>query len=111
MFAYYMERPNTPAPIITKTENFMVKHHLEHLIPTIEELWYFLRAYKEPPHFFNCYACLLFANLVNGLVLEYDLKEEDFDYYINGLDTHLYYQGEEDFFNKLEEIMVKKQCV
>ncbi len=39
--------------------------------------------------------CIFEGGIEAMCFVKQDLNEEDFDYYVNGMDSHLYYQGEE----------------
>lgn len=54
--------------------------------PDDEEIWEVAKNFDKFPHFENIYIELFYRNLIENLPKKYE-----YDYYINGLDSHLYF--------------------
>ena len=87
--------------------NYLINEAIEEygysIDPSNEEMWEIAKNFDKFPHFENIYTELFYINLIEKLPKKYK-----YDYYINGLDSHLYYyddNGDCYEITKLEEIL------
>lgn len=59
--------------------------------PDNEEIWEIAKNFKKFPYFENIYIDIFYKNLIEKLPEKYE-----YDYYINGFDSHLYYYDENE---------------
>lgn len=69
-------------------------------IDQIDEVWKIIKSdveeYTRGKQITNSVIYSIFNGCIKGIIsIRPDLNEDDFDFYVNGLDSNIYYKGEE----------------